>query len=315
MKTFRPLVLLALLASLAACRSVTPAENRVEPSLPARHRTFACGELDISYMEIGRGSRVLLFVHGFGASSRNWADVAARFDPELYRLLLLDLKGCGASPKPDDGRYSLRDQADIVVRLIQEERLEKVTLIGHSMGGGICLLVALRAGEWPFLAGRLEGLVLIDSAAYSTEVPFFIRYLQAPMVRMLISEMLPPRSQARFVLRRVFADPARITDEVVERYASGLRDPEARRAARDIAVQIVPDDHPDLVARFPTIELPTLVVWGSEDPVLPIADAHRLRQALPDCELAVIEGCGHVPPEEAPGETARLIAAFLDRER
>ena len=311
-KTGKWLLLLCLLSLSTACHSALSGNRREEAPAAGRRKTFVCDSgVTISYEEIGRGSRVLLFLHGFGSSSRNWADVVGRFDPESHRILLLDLKGCGASSKPDDGKYSMSDQSEIIIRLIEEERLDGITLIGHSMGGGICLLIALQAAERPPLEERLEGLVLIDSTAYSTEIPFFIRYLRAPVVRTLVSETLPPRSQAQFVLRRIFYDPDRATDELVERYAGCLRDPEARRAARDMAAQIVPDNHRELAARFPTISQPTLIIWGRDDPVLPVEDAYRLHASLPDSELAVIERCGHVPQEEAPAETYRLIARFL----
>ena len=250
----------------------------------------------------------MLFLHGFGASAYSWN----RIVPELSqanRVILIDLKGHGASPKPLDNAYSLRDQADLVVGFMKEHDLNDLTLVGHSMGGGVALLVALKLAEKN--ASRISSLILIDTVAYSQSLPGFIRILKLPILGPLATTFTPTNLQVRLILELAYFDDTKITDEIVAAYAAPLRLPGSKHALIEAAKQIVPMDIHNITPRYPTIKVPTLIIWGSHDEVVPVDVGKRLHRALPNSRLAIIEKSGHIPQEETPDKVLSEISDFL----
>jgi len=256
---------------------------------------------------VGKG-RTLLFLHGFGANSYTWSKVSENLS-QNYRLILLDLKGHGASPKPDDDAYSLHDQAELVASFIMNNGLEDVTLIGHSLGGGVALLVALKLAST--IPNAISSLILIDSVAYAQPLPGFIKLLRIPVLAQLSVCLVPNRLQTLQVLRLAYYDTAKITDETIEAYSAPLSLPGAHRALIETARQIIPRDIEEISRRYGSIRIPTLLVWGKHDRIVPFEVAERLRHSMANSELVVIDGAGHVPQEEAPAATLQAMQKFL----
>lgn len=269
--------------------------------------------LPLHVEEHGTRGRPLVLVHGFGANGytwRHWVGPLARD----FRVLVVDLKGHGSAPMPDDDAYGPGDQADLLVRVIRGRNLERATLVGHSLGGGIALLAALRLAEHE--PRHLDSLVLVSSAAFRQRIPPFISWARKRWVGSLLLRLIPPRALIRRVLRSIVHDPATVTAGQVEAYAEPLTSPEGRRAILRAARRIVPDDLDDVVARYPHLRLPTLLLWGRGDAVVPLRLGQRLAGTLPRARLEVLDDCGHIPQEERPGESLRRVRAFLDeRER
>ncbi len=170
------------------------------------------------YTEEGKGPPLLL-IHGFGASTFTWRFVA----PELaksHRVIAVDLKGFGQSDKPFDGRYSVYDQAELLAQLIEDKDLRDLTLVGHSFGGGVALLLALEANQR--LDGRITRLVLLDSIAFPQNIPVFFRLLDVPLVSQIGVRMVPPSVQARVALQIAYFDDSKIDPEEIELYAAPL---------------------------------------------------------------------------------------------
>jgi len=260
--------------------------------------------------EPGDDVETFVLLHGYGGcgfSWRYWVDaLSAR-----GHVVLVDLKGFGAAPQPEDGHYSPTDQAELVSRLIAELDLKRITLVGHSLGGGIGLLVALHLREDG--GGRLHRLVLVAGAAYAQRLPPFVSLARHPLVSGLLWRLIGPRRIARWVLRTIVHDPSRITAHQIAGYAQPLSRPGARAALATSALQIVPDDMEGIVGRYPTLTVPTLLLWGRADPVVPLAVGERLARDLPDATLEVLDACGHLPAEELPDESLAALESFLDR--
>jgi pimeloyl-ACP methyl ester carboxylesterase len=259
------------------------------------------------YREEGSGPPVLL-IHGFGASTFTWRRVA----PELARtnrVILVDLKGFGQSDKPFDERYSAYDQAELLAQLIEEKDLRDLTLVGHSFGGGIALLLALEANSR--LQGRIARLVLLDSIAYPQNIPVFFRMLDVPLVSQLGIRMVPPSVQTRVALEIAYFDDSKITAEEIEAYAAPLKTAAGKHAIIHSARQIVPEDIDTLSERYKTIELPTLIMWCDHDRIVPLEVGLKLRRTLPNSSLKLVEDCGHMPQEEQPESTLRLLRDFI----
>ena len=259
------------------------------------------------YYEEGKGPPLLL-IHGFGASTYTWRHVA----PELaksYRVIAVDLKGFGQSDKPFDGRYSVYDQAELLAQLIEDKDLRDLTLVGHSFGGGVALLLALEANQR--LDGRITRLVLLDSIAYPQNIPVFFRLLDVPLMSQLGVRMVPPSVQTRVALQIAYFDDSKIDPEEIELYAAPLKTAAGKHAIIHSARQIVPEDIDALSERYKTIELPTLILWCDHDRIVPLEVGIKLRRTLPNSTLRLVEDCGHMPQEEQPASTIALIKGFI----
>lgn len=259
------------------------------------------------YQEEGKGAPLLL-IHGFGASTYTWRFVA----PELartHRVIAVDLKGFGQSDKPFDERYSVFDQAELLAQLIVEKDLRDLTLVGHSFGGGIALLLALEANQR--LEGRITRLVLLDSIAYPQNIPVFFRMLDMPLVSQLGVRMVPPSVQTRVALKIAYLDDSKIDPDEVEIYAAPLKTAAGKHAIIHSARQIMPKDLAEISQRYSTIALPTLILWCDHDRIVPLEVGLKLRRSLPNSTLRLIEDCGHMPQEEQPASTLALIKGFI----
>jgi pimeloyl-ACP methyl ester carboxylesterase len=249
----------------------------------------------------------LVCLHGFGASTYTWREVLASFT-RTHTVYALDLKGFGRSPKPLDDAYAPEDQARLVLDFIDRRGLRQVILAGHSYGGGVALTTALalrQRGE-----GWLHGLILLGAASYPQDFPAFIRLLRWPIAGWFAARA-PVRFAVRFVLRSAYYDPARIPEASIVEYGRALHERGGRHALRQTAKQILPADVDAICARYPTLHVPALLVWGRHDTIVPLAIGQRLASALPQAELVVAEDVAHLPHEETPAAVRPAIEAFL----
>ncbi|HEX9886597.1 MAG TPA: alpha/beta fold hydrolase [Longimicrobiales bacterium] len=256
----------------------------------------------------GSGPPILL-LHGYAANAFSFHAWTEELSQER-EVILVELKGFGAAPKPEDDRYGPKDLAELVVRLIQARDLRDLCLLGHSFGGGVALLVAIRLlarGE----LDRLSSLVIVSGAAYHQPLPPFARWASWPRLWLTALRVLPSRALIRRVLRTIVHDPATVTRTQVEAYSGQLRSPEGRRAMLEVARRIVPPDLDVLVAQYPDLHVPALLLWGRQDPVVPLWVGERLERELPAARLVVLDACGHLPAEERPRESLAALLEFL----
>lgn len=261
-------------------------------------------------LDPAEGVDTFVLIHGYGGSSFSWR----YWVPTLARrghVVLVDMKGFGAAPKPDDDRYAPVHQAELVHHLVLQRDLRHVTLVGHSLGGGVALLTALRLREES--PSRLARMVLVAGAAYRQKLPPFASLAHRPRLSRLLMKLFGPRRIVRRVLRTIVYDPSRITAGQIESYAQPMATTGAVTALIRSALQMVPDDLDELTARYRTLDVPTLLLWGRQDRVVSPAIGERLARELPDATLVVLDACGHLPAEELPDESATVLRAFLDR--
>lgn len=251
----------------------------------------------------------VVFLHGFGASLRNWDDIRPLL-PGTTRRYFVDLKGCGFSAKPDDTSYSVADHADLILGFLDKLDLRSVVLVGHSYGGAVSLVLVQRLqdrGE----GSRLRGLVLIDSAGYTDNSTYPLNFLSTPFVGSAIVNLVPPRVQVRETLERAFFDSSKIRPVNMARYACQYERPGYRRSLLRSAQQAVPKDSSAFQDRFLEVPVETLIIWSANDTMIPLAHGQRFHSVLPKSSLSVIERCGHLPHEECPERTAMLVAEYL----
>jgi pimeloyl-ACP methyl ester carboxylesterase len=248
----------------------------------------------------------LLLLHGLGAHSYTWRHLRPAI-PGDYKPYFIDLKGFGQAKKPDDEQYSPHDQAALVCGLIDTLGPAPVTIVGHSMGGAVALITALRlldAGKPP------ARLVLIGAVSYPVAA---FRLVSNPVVKLLLPAvaLLPAKLLIRAGLKKAFFDDAKITPDMVEAYAAPLAAPGGKAALRKAGTMLFPPDLAALGTRYPEIAAPTLLLWGRQDELIGLGDGQKLEAALPNAALEIVESCGHIPHEERPTEAVPKIAAFL----
>ncbi len=255
----------------------------------------------------GTGPDVIL-LHGFGASRftwRYWTDRLAR----RHRLHLVDLKGFGMAARPPDGRYSPADFAEEVFDYTKRAGLRRYVLMGHSMGGGVALLASLLARESG--GAGPHALVLVAAAAYPQRLPKLIGLATHPLLGPIFFGLIPARTIAKAGLIQSYHPERRPPAEAIAGYAKGLARPGGKRSLRWTASQLVPANLDAITARYPSIDVPTLLLWGDSDRVVPPWVGRRLARELPNARLVSLEECGHVPPEELPEESLSVVEDFL----
>ncbi|MFN3868280.1 MAG: alpha/beta fold hydrolase [Hyphomicrobiaceae bacterium] len=255
------------------------------------------------------GAPPVLLLHGLAASTHSWRHVVPMLAP-TNRVIALDLRGFGRSDKPFDQRYSAADQAAHVTSFIERRGLKGITLVGHSFGGAVALVTTL--GLNARRPGLIRRLVLLDVPAYPQEPTAFVSFLRKPVLPYALLTLVPPELAAALVLSpENEAGSLDLTD--VRTYAAPFYEAAARHALISTARQLRPSNWRQIVARYPTIRQPTLIVWCDGDNVVPLSSGARLVKALPNARLEVIRGCVHSPQDEKPAALIRLMRAFVER--
>lgn len=272
-------------------------------------RFFYNRDNSINYEIRGCGPIPILFLHGFAASLATWGDLWPLLPSHRYTFYLLDLKGFGFSSKPRDGAYGVWDHAAIVKEFIAAHRLSQMILVGHSYGGAVALVTLLR--EINDKASCVSKLVLLASSAYPQALPRSLRLLQLPLLGQLVA-WLPVPLMVKYTLNYVFYDRSLIEPKHIERYSSTFARRGMSYVLRQSARQLVPADHASIIGAYRNIPVPTLIIWGEKDRIVPLGGGTRLHREIRGSRLEIIPDCGHNPHEECPSDTARFINEFLE---
>jgi pimeloyl-ACP methyl ester carboxylesterase len=267
------------------------------------------GETPVSYVDIGEGSPVLL-VHGLSGSWRNWLENIP-YLARRHRVIALDLPGFGASPMPEYP-ISIKSYGNFLVKFADRLDLgSEAALVGHSMGGFISTEATIIAPE------RFSSLTLVAAAGITYAK---LRRSQKDMVRPIVEMMMPvaigsmERNFGRSRLRAaqfagVFAHPEKISREMLWELSSyAVRAPATLQAAYELAGYDTRD-------RLSEISLPTLLIWGNRDLLVPVAAAFSYRRRIPQAELALLDDTGHMIQMERPARFNHDVEEFIDRHR
>jgi pimeloyl-ACP methyl ester carboxylesterase len=247
----------------------------------------------------------LVLLHGLGDSSVGWRRIEDGLRGAGFRVTVWDALGAGQSEKPAEGDYRLVAHVERLGAVLDRLRAERVTLVAHSLGGAEALLYALDLGD------RVGRLVLISPAAYP-EGGWTGEWLwRSPVADAL--ERIAPEAIADLALRMNFGDPARITAEDRATYAAEAARPGTMAAFVRQQQQLMPDPEQirGWIARYPDLQMPALILWGTRDKILDPALGDRLCAALPRARLVRLEGVGHAAALEAPEAVLAEILAFL----
>lgn len=273
----------------------------------AKDHYIRIGDINYHYLEYPAGGEDIVFLHGFASSTYTWEEVAACLQKAGYHVWALDMKGFGWSDKPEEGRYDPVTLMGEVNRWMEDMGLEQATIVGNSLGGGIAVLMTL---EHPERVGRL---VLIDAAGYPIEKPLIVRMAQIPLSR-FFAKLFFARWAVRWNLEEVFYHSDRVTEERIDAYYARMRTSGSLDAQIAVARALNGTVFEKYTRRIPEIGVRTLIIWGKEDQWIPLESGYRFRVEIVSSTLVVIPECGHLPQEEHPLLTARLIGGFIEGE-
>jgi pimeloyl-ACP methyl ester carboxylesterase len=257
---------------------------------------------EIRYVRSGQGPPVVL-IHGFASSIYTWKDLIPTLARD-HEVVAIDLPGFGGSQIPERLSPALYER--VVPALLDRLALGQADLVGHSLGGAVAVVLAARQPE------RVRRLVLISSAGFNMQSKDRPWLLRAVGVGGSLAERLPfRRPLVRAGLRQVFFDDSHVTPERVEEYLAPLARPGALAAVQSLLASRSGWEGGRIPELMKGIRSPTLVLWGRQDVWIPVGDADRFETSIPGSRKVVLDRCGHVPQEEHPHETARLIGEFL----
>jgi pimeloyl-ACP methyl ester carboxylesterase len=265
------------------------------------------GEDEINYVDIGEGDAApVVFVHGLGGQWQNFIENIPRVAAER-RVLALDLPGFGGTAMPSDGEVSIQGYGRVVQRFCEKLELERVALVGNSMGGFIAAEMTIQDPD------RVERLVLISAAGITSsnvhEAPTALigRVAQAITAATAAGhERMARRPRSRHMaLALVARHPSRLKPDVAWEGLMKGADKPGFRAALMASVQY------DYTERLSEIRCPTLIVWGENDSVITVDDAHEYERLISDSRKTVMEDTGHVPMMERPRAVNEVLLEFL----
>lgn len=271
-------------------------------------RWIDVGGIRTRYWQVGESGPWLLLLHGLGGYAENWLCNVGPLS-RRHRVLALDMVGFGRTGKPPI-RYTLPRMAWFAHDFLRRLGVGRASVVGLSMGGGVSLQFAIQFPE------RLDRLVLVDSAGLGVGGGFGLRLMSVP----LLGELIATRGQASLgiAMRRSVYDPRLVTPPMIDLNHRMNNQPGSRAALlsalRGVATPfgLRAAVHHDIARHLPRMQQPTLIVWGRNDPIVPVAHAVAAARAMPRARLEVFERCGHLPPFEHADAFNRLVEEFLD---
>ncbi len=304
--------ILMMLTALAV--SLTQVPDRTAESLvgrwapPPSDFIYVKGQF-VHYRDEGpRGDPApLVLLHGTAASLHTWEGWAANLRSRK-RVITFDLPGFGLTG-PFAGQYTPDDyRADTLARftldLLDALHVQRFAIGGNSLGGEVAWRVATLAPQ------RVDRLILVDATGYAFEPEHIPLGFQAGRVRLLnpVTEALTPRPVLEASLKDVYGDPRRVTPALVDRYYELLLR-EGNRHALNMRLQMIASDlAPE---RIKTLQVPTLILWGERDRLVPPVNAQHFQRDIAGSQLVMLPGLGHVPQEEDPAQSVKPVHAFL----
>lgn len=253
------------------------------------------------------GGPAVILIHGFGVSSYSWRHTLPALGAAGYHAIALDWKGFGLSDKSFDATYTHAAQAEFVAGLMEALAIQRAALVGHSMGGNVLAHFALKYPERVTRLVIADGVIIevADEGGWTAVVwfPPARRWAQL-MLRWFVAT---PQGMADW-LRGAYHDPALFTPEVQAAYLAPLNTKDWDLALLGILRDSGQNSLPQPVS---AITAPALIVWGADDPWIPLAYGEKLHAQLPQSEWVVLPNTGHMLMEEQPGAFNAQLLAFL----
>ncbi len=272
----------------------------------AGHSRFS--EVDgvrVHYQEVGHSSGPpIILIHGFASSTLVWSKVFLEFAAKDFRVIAPDLLGYGYSAKPRDFDYTIEAQARMVDRLLDKLGLNSAIIVGSSYGGAVAATIALDYPE------RVERLILVGAVTNNDPTKYLLmRLFGSPLIGDILSPLLlGSRRLLKRRMKQVYDRHSWVLDDHrIEARHQPLRTAATHRAI----IRTVRRWDADRIQREAyLITQPTLLLWGDNDPEVPLRYGEQLHDAIKDARLIVFRNCGHLPQEEFPQAFTEVVSDF-----
>jgi pimeloyl-ACP methyl ester carboxylesterase len=245
----------------------------------------------------------IILLHGTGASLHTW-DAWTEVLKAQHRVIRVDLPGFGLTGPTMDGNYQMPVYTHFMNSLMDTLQIKRAVLAGNSFGGDVSWQTAV---DYP---DRVSRLILVDATGYVTtadSVPIAFKLVQVPLLSKLLGSILP-RSVIESSIRNVYADPAKVTSELVDRYYDLALRAGNRMAIAARFAQNKPGQNESAIKQ---IKVPTLILWGGLDRLITPDNAEKFHRDIAGSQVIIFENLGHVGHEEDPTATVAAVQAFL----
>jgi pimeloyl-ACP methyl ester carboxylesterase len=248
----------------------------------------------IRYLKAGSSKRRLILIHGLGASAERWEEIIPNLS-RYFTVYVPDLIGFGQSDKPNVD-YTTDFFAGFIKSFLGELGIEKSTVMGSSLGGQIAIEYAAQNQQ------VVDRLVLVSpSGAMKQSTPALDAYVMAALY--------PDPVSAKNAFTMMTGNDKHVSENIVESFVQRMRMPNAKFAFMSTLLGL--KNAPELSTKLELLYVPTLIVWGSLDPVIPVKYAEYFVKNIRDCRFYQMENCGHTPYVEDPKVFSKIVLDFL----
>lgn len=249
----------------------------------------------IRYLESGKGTETIVLIHGLGASAERWEFVIPEFS-KTHRVIVPDLIGFGYSDKPLVD-YTTEFFTHFLAGFLDKLRIKKTNIIGSSLGGQITAEFTSNNQE------VVENLVLVS--------PSGIMKHSTPALDAYVMAALYPDSEGAKNAFQMMAGPRQQVDsKIIEDFVTRMKLPNAKMAFMSTLLGL---KNAEIISKsLMRITIPSLIIWGEDDPVIPIKYADEFVSCIQDCRFYMMDNCGHTPYVDDPRRFTKLVLDFLD---
>jgi 4,5:9,10-diseco-3-hydroxy-5,9,17-trioxoandrosta-1(10),2-diene-4-oate hydrolase len=265
------------------------------------------GNVNCRYWSAGEKGSAIILLHGVGCSVEFWERNITALAQE-HRVFAVDIVGFGRTDKPEVV-YTFELMADFVINFMNAMGLDKASLVGNSMGGGISITVADQASE------RVQKIILVDPVGLGKGLSPVLRLMTVPVLGNVMTK--PGRQGVVRQMQLCLFDPSLANDDFIDRLtAIGMLPGNQRsflsllRETANIA-GVKKDLIADFYARLKKIKTPMLVIWGRQDRILPVSEGEEALKGLADVRLNIMDRAGHLPQIDKPDEFNSTVLDFL----
>jgi len=277
-----------------------------EKYAPSPSKFIEIDGMNVHYRDEGnpKDSLPIILIHGTGSSLHTYNEWTNNLTKNR-RVLRMDLPAFGLTGPFPDRKYSIQKYVTFVEHFLEKKGVGKCVLAGNSLGGNIAWQFTVKNPE------MVEKLILIDASGYPFKpdsMPIVFTIAQTPILNKILT-VITPRFMAKSSVENVYSDKTKVTEPLVNRYF----DLTLRAGNRQALVDRMTMKEDTLAhLNIMNIQQPTLLLWGEHDKLVPINNAYRFHNDLPNDTLVILKNSGHVPMEESPEESLTAVLAFLE---
>ena len=260
--------------------------------------------MQVHYRVEGKGMPIVL-IHGTASSLHTWDDWTLKLK-ENYQVIRMDLPAFGLTGPNKSGDYSIKKYTQFLEKFVTKMKLDSMFLSGNSLGGNIAWNYTSKNPQ------KVKKLILVDASGLPTNKPqpWIFKMAKSTVLSKLFL-YITPKSVIEDNMKQVYEDDAKISDALITRYHEMALRAGNRQAFIDREKVDFTPSEASKKAQLKNIKTPTLLIWGANDTWIPLDNGKRMDALLPNSKLVVLQNSGHVPMEENPKESLKVLNDFL----